>query len=320
MNAPSTTPREWDAVRTAFSSSIMAGIPISSLAQSLDGAAWPLEGDGETPSDYIDLGYDEVRDLLAGKGRDPALIDRLAEILKETLAFDQPFGDMARLADPAGSAGGVLLRNLARVGIPGDFPMELAAVAQDTRDFCRLEKLETIGAFAVFCQGMAQNVIVGGDFRALLNALSHVDEETLCRFVPLRKGSKSVHIVEALALAVRSRPPEIQVALAMKAGVKVPASESTGISPDLADSAQAELRLHASRLAGGWFKTEFVQMKAMAAAGSSVESFTAPLSNARMEAILVSILRPLLRSREPGCRREKRGFWLRLFGRSQCPA
>ncbi len=316
MNITSTNRQDWDSLRTAFSSSIMVDTALSSLAQSLDGPEWAFEGD--TPADYIDLGYDEVRVALVRRGVDAAQIDTLAEILRETLAFDQPFGDMVRQVESAGSAGDVLLRNLSKVGIPVDFPMELAAVSKDTRDFCSLENLDTIGAFAIFCQGMAQNVIVGGDFKALLNALAHVDVDTLCRFLPLRKSDKSLHLAEALALAARSVPPQIQAALALKAGLKIPANEAGGATANQIELAQAELRLHASRLAGGWFKAEFAQMKAARASGVTLESLLAPLSDQRMEAIIGSILSPLLRSRASGTTEGSRSFWSRLFGRSPC--
>ena len=48
---------------------------------------------------------------------------------------------------------------------------------------------------------MAQNVIVGGDFRKLLNALSHVDEQAIAEVLPFRRGATGLHLIEALALA-----------------------------------------------------------------------------------------------------------------------
>jgi len=54
---------------------------------------------------------------------------------------------------------------------------------------------------------MSQNVIIGGDFRKLLNALSNLDEITLTEILPYRKGSKGLHLVEALAQATRAASP-----------------------------------------------------------------------------------------------------------------
>ena len=74
-----------------------------------------------------------------------------------------------------------LLKNLAKLEIPENFPIGLTALSSDTIEFCKLEHLQTLGEFCIFAQGMSQNVIVGGDFRKLLNALSHIDEASLAR-------------------------------------------------------------------------------------------------------------------------------------------
>ena len=41
----------------------------------------------------------------------------------------------------------------------------MTALEPGTLEFCKLERLTTLGEFAVFAQNMSQNVIVGGDFR-----------------------------------------------------------------------------------------------------------------------------------------------------------
>ena len=57
---------------------------------------------------------------------------------------------------------------------------------------------------------MSQNVIVGGDFRRLLNALSHIDESTLAELLPFRVGAKGLQLVEALVQASRTSMPAIR--------------------------------------------------------------------------------------------------------------
>ena len=54
-----TTPQDWDAVRTAFASSILVDTALSSLAENLDGPLWPNPDKSETPANYIDFDYDE---------------------------------------------------------------------------------------------------------------------------------------------------------------------------------------------------------------------------------------------------------------------
>ena len=55
-----TTAKDWDDVRTAFSTSIMVDTSINSLAQNLDGPEWPIKAKDDTPARYIDLSFDEV--------------------------------------------------------------------------------------------------------------------------------------------------------------------------------------------------------------------------------------------------------------------
>ena len=117
------TARDWDEVRIAFASSILADTPLSSLAQNLEGADWPLRGEDETPSGYIALNYQEMRERLALCGQHPRLADHLIEILKETLAFDDPFGEMVVQGEQAAIRDNPLIKNLAKLGIPEDFPV-----------------------------------------------------------------------------------------------------------------------------------------------------------------------------------------------------
>lgn len=92
------TAQDWDEVRTAFASSIMVDVPLRSLAQNLEGPSWPIPGRKESPSAYIDLAFVEMNEFLALKGY-PDRANLLISILKDTLAFDNPFGDMVNLAD-----------------------------------------------------------------------------------------------------------------------------------------------------------------------------------------------------------------------------
>ena len=199
--------KDWDEVRTAFASSIMVDTSISSLAQNLDGPVWPVKSKEDTPAKYIDLSYGEAMELLALKGQSDDKLDLLISIMKETLAFDSPFGDMIEQTEAASERDNPLLKNMARYGISVKFPISLTALNSDTVEFCKLEDLKTLGEFAVFAQEMSQNVIIGGDFRKLLNALSNLDEITLTEILPFRKGSKGLHLVEALGQATRAPNP-----------------------------------------------------------------------------------------------------------------
>ena len=271
------TAKDWDEVRAAFASSIMVDTALSSLAQNLEGPDWPIKGAEETPAAYIDLSYEEVTALLRMKGY-PDRIDLLVSILRDTLAFDDPFGDMVQQAEATAERENPLLKNLAKLGIAESFPISLTGLDADTRDFCRLEKLSTLGEFAKFAQSMSRNVIVGGDFRALLNALSHVDEAGLAALLPYRAGTKGLHLIECLAQV--SRP-----------------GGATDRTVEALD----------------YFADELAALRGKVEAGADLQREVMVLNNAEAEARVLDILAPLVAGKKP--EPAKRGFFSRLFGK-----
>lgn len=279
------TAKDWDEVRSAFATSIMVDTAMSSLAQNLDGPDWPIKGKDETPAKYIDLSFDEVLELLQLKGQKPERIDQLIGILKETLAFDSPFGEMVEQTKAAEARDNPLIKNLAKLAIPQDFPMSLTALEAGTLEFCKLEKLATLGEFAVFAQTMAQSVIVGGDFKKLLNALSHVDETALAEALPFRRGVKGLHLVESLAQATRSPNPT-------------------------AHAAQA----------ASWFKDDLAAIERDLSSGGALARHFVVLNNAALEQKAAALLRPHLKVKTAAgaaaaTEEKKPGFFGRLFGR-----
>jgi hypothetical protein len=277
------TAKDWDEVRTAFASSIMVDTPLNSLAQNLDGPEWPIKAKEETPAKYVDHSFDEVTEILQLKGQSPERLDQLIGILRETLAFDNPFGEMVAQTEVASERDNPLLKNLAKLGIPENFPIVLTALAPSTLEFCKLERLSTLGEFAVFAQGMSQSVIVGGDFRKLLNALCHVDESALAEVLPFRRGAKGLHLVEALA----------QVA---------PAADAT----------------ERAALAVTWFRDELTAIERDVAAGESLARQFVVLGNPALETKAADLLRPHLRVAQPApmsAPAPKKGLFGRLFGR-----
>jgi hypothetical protein len=276
--APATSPaaREWDELRTAFASSIMVNTSLSSLAQNLDGLEWPLAGREETASAYIDLDYAELTAALSARGH-PEAAALLLQILRETLAFDQPFGEMVKQTQAAADRDNPLLRTLQRLGIPENFPLELTVLEDTARQLCRLEQVWSIGEFAMFAQRLAQGVIVGGDLRRLLNALVQADEVTLATLLPFRPGTTGLHLAEALGQASRATDP-------------------------------AE---HALR-AVTWFGAEFAAWRDGAAAGRRfLRRQLAVLNDEALERHALALLDVHLHGRPPA---GPTGFWARLTG------
>ena len=269
------TSKEWDQVRVAFATSIMVDTSINSLAQNLDAPEWPIKGKDETPSAYIDLEFEEAKSLLQMKGQSPEKIHRLIGILKETLAFDNPFGDMVEQAAVAEKRDNPFLKNLQKLGIKEDYPIRFCVLTADTLDFCQREKVETLGQFAIFAEQMSQTVIVGGDFRRLLNALANVDEAVLAEVLPFRRGTKGLHLPEAAAQALKSKNPSARM-------------------QELAS----------------WFKAELEAFKVEVAKTKDLHRHLVVLGNAETERQVTALLTPLLGD---ALKEEKKGFFSKIF-------
>ena len=315
------TAKDWDEVRMGFHTSIMVDTSLNSLAQNLDAPDWPLHGKEETPAKYIDLGFEELQ-LVPGLAAHPERVDHLITILRETLAFDDPFGEMVDQSTALGDRENPLLKNLAKLEIPTSFPIEFSMVSADTKEFCQLEKITTLGEFANFAQSMPPHVIVGGDFRTLLNALAHVNEEALAAILPFRPGSKGLHLPEALGQLVESMPVGERLALFKRLGGRLTAEEqekAARLDRNELKQVESGLRERAARVIDV-FKTELDELTASLKEGGSLERYLVVLEDPVQEALAMELLEPVLReagaplgAEAEGAKGGLRGFLARWF-------
>lgn len=197
---PTTTVAEWDEVRVAFHGSLLGEVTLASLSQNIDGCVWDGDDTPDTPGAYIDLSYAEVLEIFRSRGLPAHRIDSLVSILRGTLAFDDSFGAMVEIAAKSESRSDVVARNLERLGIPEDFPVSLCAFSPGTLDFCQRENILTLRDFLLFARSASRQVIIGGEFRDLLNAVVHIDEDTLATILPFRRKTSGLYLVESLGL------------------------------------------------------------------------------------------------------------------------
>lgn len=300
-----TTPEQWDELRLAFHGSVMLEIPLSSLAQNIDGCTWDLDGPEEKPSTYIDLNHGEVVNRLRASGMPADMLDHLADILRNTLSFDESFGDMVEIAgrvetDP-------VARNLQRLRIPEDFPISLCAFTPATTEFCQREEIHTLAQFLDFSRRASRHLLIGGEFRDLLKAIAHIDEATLARLLPFRPKSTGLHFVESLALIIRPLPLEERMRLA-----RDPATAT----PDLLEQAARRMR---------HFADSAERLQAAINAGSPMARLVVSLDDLSLEAAVAALLERLLSKPEAAVQPHSAptsepsrtgGFLRRLFRRS----
>ncbi|HET7536343.1 MAG TPA: hypothetical protein VFJ90_07810 [Candidatus Didemnitutus sp.] len=326
---PKYTANDWDEVRKKFRNSIMADTSLVSLAQNLDMKEWPHTGEEEKPSKYIDFSFDELMMMPEIQGKSDR-VDHLVQILKETLAFDDPFGDMVAQVEQSATKENPILKTLARLGIPENFPLQLANLSEGTRAVCSGEGIKTIGEFATLGQQMSTRVVLGGDFRNALNALTHGDEEGIGKFLPYRKGVSGLHLPEAVGLVVASLSRLDQVSLGKYFGAKLGAGDAVAVNPltkDQADRLEASLRPN-TLVAFDWFKDQKTVFLRSVGEGLTLERFFLVLNDPAREAVAVRLTANVLQAEiaaargsgagaasEVAAEPKKKGLFSRLFGK-----
>ncbi len=318
------TSTEWDDIRKKFRHSIMADTSLVSLAQNLDTQEWPHKGEEEKPSKYIDFNYDELMMLpeIAGNAEKA---NHLIGILKETLAFDDPFGDMVTQVEQTASKENPILKTLSRLGISENYPLRLSNFSEGTRVVCASEGVKTIGEFANLGQQMSTRVVLGGDFRNALNALTHGDEEGIGLFLPYRKGSTGLHLTEAIGLIPAGLPRADQLSLAKAFGAKLSNSDAAAAKP----MSKEQIEKHETTMrvtltaALEWFKDDKEALIKHLADGGTYERYFVVLNDPAREAIAVRLVSSAVKavgkvapaSTSTATEEKKGGFFSKLFGK-----
>jgi len=317
------TSNEWDEIRKKFRHSIMADTSLVSLAQNLDTKEWPHTAEDERPSKYIDFTYEELLMMpeIAGK---EANADHLIGILKETLAFDDPFGDMVAQVEETAAKENSILKTLARLGIPETYPLLLANLSEGTRMVCASEGVKTIGEFANLGQQMSTRVVLGGDFRTALNALTHGDEEGIGQFLPYRRGSTGLHLAEAIGLIAAGMPRPEQIALAKYYGAKLSVTDAPvaakPLTKEQAEKHESMMRATVNS-ALDWFTEEKAGLLKHLSEGGTYERYFVVLNDPAREAIAVRLATAALKgsvkvaATAAPVEKKKGGMFSRLFGR-----
>lgn len=309
------TPEEWDSIRQRFRQSMMAKTEIAKLGQNVD-ITWPLKGRDEIPLKYLPLNLDELL-MMPGIAEKPERVRTLIDIFSETMAFDDPFSEMAEHVDSSSKRDDGPRRNLEKKQVPLDFPIHLSGLSAETRSFCQAEEIASLEAFIEFAQNMAQSIVVGGDFRAFLNAMVQMDEAKLAEFVPIRPGKPGLHLAESFGLACKRFSPSERLFFLEEANATISAEDRRDVdrlSPEQRDQTRRHYHALGQDILG-YFERETPRLRDVFAEGpTSVERYFVALDNPQREKLAAELARLAL-FESAGEKTERKGFFSRLFGK-----
>ena len=188
---------------------------------------------------------------------------------------------------------------------------------------------------------MATRVVLGGDFRNALNALTHGDEEGIGHFLPYRRGTSGLHLAEAIGLiaATLSRPEQLAYGKFLGAKLSTADAATAPCTKEQAAAFEASLRAK-TLLAFGWFKEQRADLLKKLIEGTTMERYFLVINDTAREAIAIRLAgtvmlpemerrkvaaspapaaatakAPAAAAKAPAAPQAKKGFWARLFGK-----
>ena len=282
---------EWEHLRKRFFNSILNDTEIAVLGQNAS-ISWPFKGSDETPIKYIEYDFEELKSVpgLIGK---KARIKKLMDILRETLAFDDPFSDMVDTVEAESEEDDTFERILAKLEIPTNYPAAFIHFSPETTELLKIEGVETLIQVIHFGQNLARNVVVGGDLRSFLNGLAHTDEASIIKHLPYRRTERNLHLAEAVGLIARDLDDPVQLELLSQAGVSLTDDE------DALRKRVSQVELDASLKAAmegfdalcSWFTKEAADLEQICTTSGSVERYFIPINEARRERVAATLAR-----------------------------
>lgn len=305
---------EWEHFRQRFLNSILNDTEIAVLGQNA-GISWPFKGSGETPNKYIEFDFEELQSVpgLIGK---KSRIKNLMDILRETLAFDDPFSNMMDLADTESEQDDAFDKILTKLEIPTNYPAEFIHFSAETKELLKSEGIETLMQTIQFGQNMSPDAVVGGDLRAFLNGLSHIDEATVIEHLPYRRTERNLHLAEAVGLIARDLDEPVQLQLLSQAGVPLTEKEEAvrERASQLVLDASLKSAMESFDALCEWFTQEAADLEQVCTTSGDVERYFIAINEPRRERVAATLARAKF-----GIPKSERGGFLGkisgLFGR-----
>lgn len=296
MTTPSNIPElysneDWENLRMRFSSSALNDMELAILAQNA-GYSWPFKGSDETPSKYLEYDFDDLSSVpgLVGKKR---RIQILMDILRETLAFDDPFGDMADKVEVDGERDETYERVMKRLQLPYDYPAEFFSSDEETRKSITDKGCKTLIDIVLFGQSLTYDSTGVDDLKTFLNSLGHKDELGIGKYIPYRRGAPGLHLAEGFGLVAARLSPALQLKLLEESDVVLNSEEAMSLESADESAFESELEAAKDRIDAicEWFESDREEMIAIVAEGGELRRYFVPINDHRIELIALSLAR-----------------------------
>lgn len=282
---------EWNSLRNRFEQSALIDTEMKILGQNA-GKSWPFTGSDETPRKYIEFTLEElggVPGLIGKKSR----IKRLMDILRETLAFDDPFSDLVDSVELDGVEDHTFERILAKFNIPIEFPAKLINFTEVTFRLLGENASSNLIEVIKFGQRMPQNAPEGEELRLFLNSLALMDEVGMARHLPYRRGDRGLYLPEEIGLIAKKLSKPVQIALVQQAGLELSEDEAALLEVEQGLAVEGELKraLEMMSAACDWFTREAEQLQAVFSSDEDPNRYFIPIQNPEVERIALSLAR-----------------------------
>lgn len=282
---------EWEYICRRFTNSILNETEIAKLGQNA-GISWPFKGNDENPNKYIEYTFDELNSVpgLIGK---KSRIHKLFDILRETLAFDDPFGDMADQVEAGNEQDDTFDRILERLEINKDYPAKFVHFRDDTIELLSRESnAQTLIDIIHFGQGLSHSAVVGADIKALMNSLAHKDHVGIRKHIPYRRAG-GLHLAEAIGLIADDLNDSLQAELLFQSGAALSSEELALRERGVAADSERQLSSALDQVTElcNWFSVEAADLKEIFAAGGAPERFFLINNEPRTERVALALAR-----------------------------
>lgn len=283
---------EWEFIRGRFRKSILNEMEIGKLGQNA-GISWPFKGSGETPNKYIEYSFEELKSVpgLIGK---KSRIHKLVDILRETLAFDDPFGEMADKVEAEGENDVTFERILERIGVDKDYPANFVHFSEETIELLgRESSATTLIGIINFGQILEQSSTEGSDLRAFINSLAHKDDIGIRKHIPYRRGDSGLHLAEAIGLIAEDLDEPLKNELLFQSGVDLSEKELALRESELSDISEIQLTAALDQVTEVclWFSVESADLKDIFSSGGMPERFFLTNNEPSTERVALALAR-----------------------------